>query len=52
LTTAGIKPNGDQEKIFYDTLQCIRDLSIEVLEKEIEDWQHGGKKNYKGNFKN
>jgi hypothetical protein len=49
---AGIKPNGEQEKIFYETLQCIRDLSIEVLEKEIEDWQHRGEKNYKGNFKN
>jgi hypothetical protein len=47
---AGIKPDGEKEKLFYDLLNEVRDGAISILEREVEDWQHRGDKNYTSNF--
>jgi hypothetical protein len=48
---AGIRPDGDEERTFYETMAIVRDKAISVLEKELQDWLHVGDKNYVKNYK-
>ena len=35
---AGIKPEGDKEALFRETLAIIRDNSIKILEDHVAEW--------------
>lgn len=43
---AGIKINGHEEKIFYDSITDTKRLLLDVLEKTIEDFEHLGDKSW------
>ncbi|URN94424.1 MAG: hypothetical protein NAG76_21815 [Candidatus Pristimantibacillus lignocellulolyticus] len=47
---AGIKPVGDQEILFYETVRKIKDQVISTLEKTIDDLKHKGDKHHHKHF--
>ena len=48
---AGIKPAGEQERTFYETLSGVRQEVLNTLELTIEDLRHKGDKYYEKHFK-
>lgn len=48
---AGIKINGHEEKIYYDTITETKRLLLDVLEKTTDDFDHLGDKRWDKFFK-
>lgn len=48
---AGIKPVGDQEVVFYETVRQIKEHVISTLEETIDDLKHKGDKHHTKHFK-
>ena len=47
---AGIKPVGDQEMVFYETVRQMKEQVISTLEKTIDDLKHKGDKHHHKHF--
>lgn len=47
---AGIKPVGDQEVMFYETVRSMKEQIISTLEKTIDDLKHKGDKYHEKHF--
>ena len=47
---AGIKPSGERENSFYNSLREVKRILIIELEKTIEDFNHLGDKHYVRNY--
>ncbi|MFD0670086.1 hypothetical protein [Cohnella sp. GCM10027633] len=47
----GYKVVGAEEKLFSDTLDEVRELIVDTLEKTLDDLVHEGHKHYEKNFK-
>ncbi|CAM3476305.1 hypothetical protein [Marinicrinis lubricantis] len=50
LALSGSSPVGEQEQLFYQTIQDIRNQMLQTLEYTVEDLQHKGDKNYSKHF--
>ena len=48
---AGIRPDGKEEKRFYEHMGMVKEMMVAVLEKTEEDIEHIGDKNWSRNFK-
>ncbi len=48
---AGIKINGDEEKIYYDHIYDTKKLLLDVLENTTEDFEHLGDKRWEKKYK-
>lgn len=48
---AGIKPNGVEEKVFYEQANLFKKILLIELEKTVQDLEHKGDKHWDKNFK-
>jgi hypothetical protein len=47
---AGVKPEGAQEKVFYETLSEAKHCMLEMLQLTIDDLKHKGDKHHEKHF--
>ncbi len=47
---AGIRPDGEEEKLFYEHMNLVKEMMVSVLEKTEEDIEHAGDKNWSKNY--
>ena len=48
---AGVKPNGLEERIFYEHINKMKQILVHVLEKTIQDFEHQGDKYWDKHFR-
>lgn len=48
---AGIKPDGEREKDYYEHVQVFKKILLSELEKTIEDMEHQGDKEWDKHYK-
>lgn len=48
---AGIKPNGKEERFFYEHINEMKKILLTVLEKTTQDFEHQGDKYWDKHFR-
>ncbi|UOQ45127.1 hypothetical protein MUN89_03995 [Halobacillus salinarum] len=48
--TAGIKPDGEEERNFYRHMNQLKQIMLAELEKTVEDIEHKGYKNWEKHY--
>ncbi|KAB2330013.1 hypothetical protein F7731_21130 [Cytobacillus depressus] len=49
--TARIKPNPDEERTFFETINQVKMIILDELEKTTQDIEHKGDKNWDKNYR-
>lgn len=47
---AGIKPDGEQEHTFYESMNEVKRILVNELQKTVNDFKHLGDKHYVKNY--